>query len=160
MSQKTGYALSQIILHWLTALGVLVAWFTHEAMEDIARAAWKAGQDPFPTVHTVAGISVFVLVVIRLVVRHRTGAPEPTGEGMQLQAAKWGHRLLYVLVFLTPLVGFVTWILGFKDMSELHEITAQGLMIVALGHAAIAIWHQYVKKDGTLMQMIRRTPKA
>lgn len=155
MSSPTGYSRTQIVLHWLTAVAVLVAWFSHDAMEDIAKAAWKAGEAPFPTVHTIAGMTAFFLIVARLVIRHRKGAPEPLGEGAQRAAAIWGHRALYALVIAAPLLGFLTWIVGIKALSEQHEIAAKLLMLLALGHAVVALWHHFGKKDGTLMRMIR-----
>ena len=155
MTQTTGYSRAQILLHWLTAIAVLVAFFTHEAMEEVARATWRAGGDPFPTVHTVSGILVFVLVLVRVVLRLKRGAPEPLGHGLQQVAAVWGHRLLYLLLLAVPLGGFLTWIVGLRDLGEVHGLAGQALMIVALGHAVIAIWHHAIAKDDTLRRMIR-----
>ena len=155
MTTRTGYSTAQIALHWLTAIGVLVAFFTHEAMEDIARETWRAGGDPFPTVHTVAGFAVFFLVLARLVLRWRSGAPEPQGHGLQQTAAVWGHRLLYLLLIAVPLGGFMTWIVGLRDLGDMHGLAGQAVMVVALGHALMAIWHQVIQKDGTLMRMLR-----
>ncbi len=155
MAAPAGYSRVQIALHWLTAVGVLVAWFTHDAMEDIAKAAWEAGQEPFPTVHSVAGISVFFLVVIRLVLRARRGAPDPEAEGAMRTAAIWGHRALYLLLLGVPLGGFLTWIVGFHDLGEVHGLAGQALLLLALGHAVVALWHHYGLKDGTLRRMMR-----
>lgn len=151
----SGYSRAQIALHWLTAVAVLVAWFTQEAMEETAEAVWEAGGGPFPTVHTVAGFSAFVLILGRLWLRRRRGAPEPQGSERVRMAATWGHRLLYALVLLVPSLGALTWFGGFQDLGEVHELAAQALLVVALGHAAMALWHQYGKKDGTLMRMLR-----
>ncbi|SMY08734.1 cytochrome b [Flavimaricola marinus] len=155
MAQRTGYSTAQITLHWLTAIGVLVAFFTHDAMEEIAEQTWEAGGAAFPTVHTIAGMTVFFLVLVRVILRLRTGAPEPEGDGIQQAAAVWGHRLLYLMLLAVPLGGFLTWIVGIQDLGDLHGLAGKALMIVALGHAAMAIYHQFVKKDGTLMRMLR-----
>ncbi|MCW1950182.1 MAG: cytochrome b/b6 domain-containing protein [Octadecabacter sp.] len=155
MTTRSGYSRTQIILHWLTVVAVLVAWFTHEGMEDVAKAAWRANEGPFPTVHTVAGALAFLMIVARLILRRRRGAPEPQGTEMAKLAATWGHRLIYALVIIVPLLGAATWFGGVRNLSDLHEIAAKGLMLAALGHAAMAIWHQFGKKDGTLMRMLR-----
>ena len=42
-----------------------------------------------------------------------------------------------------------------RDLSEVHEWAAKLLMILALGHAAMAVFHQVVRKDGTLTRMLR-----
>ena len=153
--ERTGYSRTQIILHWLTAIAVLTAWFTHEAMEDIARSAWEAGTAPFPTIHTASGALAMILILVRLVLRSRQGAPEPRGSEFNKMAALWGHRLLYALVIIVPILGAATWFGGIRGLSGLHEWAAKGLMLAALGHAGMAIWHQFAKKDGTLMRMIR-----
>lgn len=155
MTIRTGYSLTQITLHWLTAIAVLVAWFAHNAMKDIAEAAWDAGEGPFLTVHTVAGALALIFILTRLFLRYRHGAPEPEGSQMIKTAAKWGHRLLYTLVIIVPLLGVSMWFGGFQNLSNFHEIAATVLMLAALGHAALAIWHQFVRKDGTLMRMLK-----
>lgn len=157
MVERTGYSRAQIALHWLTAIAILVAWFTHEKMEDIAEAAWRAGDGPFPTIHTIAGALAMLMIIARLVIRYRRGAPEPEGSEMVKLAATWGHRALYALVLVVPVLGAATWFGGFRELSDLHEIAAKALMLLALGHAAMAIFHQVVKKDGTLTRM--RTPE-
>lgn len=160
MTERTGYSLTQIILHWLTALGVIAAFLTHEAMEDALDRLLDAGTAPYPTPHTIAGFTVFVLVAIRLGLRMRRGAPEPQGSGLQLQAAVWGHRLLYALLLAVPLLGFFTWIVGITGLSDLHGFLGESLMVVALGHALVAIWHQFGQKDGTLLRMLRPEDKG
>lgn len=155
MTTRTGYSITQITLHWLTLIAVLVAWFTHEAMEDIARAAWDTGSGPFPTVHTVAGALAMIFILTRLVLRYRRGAPEPQGSQLAKSAATWGHRAIYALVIIVPMLGAATWFGGFRGLSDLHEIAAKALMLAAIGHALMAIWHQYGKKDGSLMRMIQ-----
>jgi cytochrome b561 len=112
MTERTGYSLTQIILHWLTPLGVITAFLTHDAMEDALKALMNTGGAPYPTPHTIAGFTVFLLVAIRLILRARRGAPEPSGTRLQLQAAIWGHRLHYALLLAVPLLGFFTWIVG------------------------------------------------
>ena len=71
------------------------------------------------------------------------------------QAAVWGHRLLYVLMLAVPALGAAAWYGGIEDAGEVHELAGNALMIVALGHAAVALWHQYVRRDGTLTRMLR-----
>ena len=155
MSAQPAYTRGQIALHWLTALFVVVAWFSHDAMEENFDRLIDTGREPYPTVHSIAGITVFFLVLARLWLRHRQGGPEPHGDGTQQQLAVWGHRLLYLLLIAVPLGGFLTWIVGLHGLNELHGLGGKALLIVALGHALVALWHQYVRKDGTLLRMMR-----
>lgn len=154
MAVSTGYSRTQIVLHWLTAIGVVTAFVTHEGMEEAFETLVETGGSPYPTIHSVAGITVFWLVLIRLWLRRRN-APEPEGEGLAQTAAIWGHRLLYLLLIAVPLGGFLTWIVGVHDLGDLHGSAGQALLIVAFGHALMAFYHHYVKKDGTLRRMIK-----
>lgn len=159
MTAKSGYSTLQISLHWLIAILIIAAWFTSDGMgraleERIREGTFGMSGAPL---HVMFGGSAFLLILIRVIVRWRQGAPGPvpgTSEMMEL-AAKWGHRVLYVLMVLTPVAGAVTWNTGFELPGEAHEILGKALMIVALGHAAVAIWHQFIKKDGTLMRMLK-----
>lgn len=156
---RNGYSTAQITLHWLTVLAVLTAFFSHDTMEEAAGALSESGGSPYPTVHTVAGISVLILVAIRLFVRRRRGAPEPQGEGIQQLGAVWGHRLLYLLMFAVPIGGAIVWFGGVHALGDVHGLAGQALMLLFLGHAAFALWHQYMIKDRTLMRMLRPEPK-
>ena len=156
MSQSTGYSRLQIALHWLIAVLIVAAWVTHEVMEDAFETRLETGVLS-PNPHAILGLSVFVLVLIRIVVRHRQGAPGPVPGSSPLAeaAALWGHRLLYLLMLLTPLGGAITWFGGIEALGEGHELLGNALMIVALGHALVAIAHQVLLKDGTMTRMIR-----
>lgn len=156
---RKGYSTAQITFHWLTVIAVLTAFFSHDAMEEAVSALSKSGGSPYPTVHTVAGTLVLLFAVIRLIIKRRRGAPEPQGQGMQQLGAVWGHRLLYVLMLAVPVGGAIVWFGGVSELGDLHGLAGQALMLVFLGHAAFALWHQYMMKDGTLMRMLRPEAK-
>lgn len=69
-------------------------------------------------------------------------------------ASDWGHRLIYLLMIAVPLGGVATFFLGL-DLGDIHALAANVLMVVALGHAALALYHQYVVKDGLLRRMMK-----
>ena len=96
-----------------------------------------------------------MLVLIRIILRRRHGAPAPLGEGLARQAAVWGHRLLYLLLLAVHLGGALTWFGGFPALGEGHEIAGKALMVVALGHAGIALIHHLLLKDDTPRRMLR-----
>lgn len=154
-TSPSGYSLTQIILHWITAFAVITAFVTHDAMVLIATDVREAGGAPFPTIHTLAGLIAFVAIVIRLLLRRRHGAPEAQGSELNQTLAKLGHWALYALVIIVPLMGAVSWFGGVESLSMPHGILGKALMLLALGHAAMAIWHQFVKKDGTLLRMLK-----
>lgn len=156
MSPRVGYSGLQIALHWIVVLLVAVAWFSSEDMGKALRN--RIEQDltglQGATPHTIAGGIVFAFILWRVFVRLRRGAPEPEGEGLQKALAAWGHRALYVLMIATPAFGAAAWYGKIRDMGEFHEIAGQALVILALGHAAVAAWHHFVRKDETLKRML------
>ena len=159
MANPTGYSRLQILLHWLVAILIFAAFFTHDAMEDAFEARLASGATGIEgnTLHVWFGGAVFALVLLRLIVRWVQGAPGPvpgTSPLMEL-AARWGHRLLYLLMLAVPIGGSIAWYGGVEAVGEGHEIAGKALMIVAVGHAVVAIGHEALKGDGVLMRMVR-----
>ncbi|WP_413719937.1 cytochrome b [Silicimonas sp. MF1-12-2] len=157
MANRTGYTGLQIGIHWIMALLIAGAFFTHENMGAALRQKIEAGivGPGTPTPHTILGMLALLFVIWRIVVRLRNGAPEPHGSHAVVAAAKWGHRLLYLLMVAVPVGGFVAWFFGLRDVGEIHELAGKALVILALGHAAAAVWHHVAQKDGTLRRMTR-----
>ena len=62
--------------------------------------------------------------------------------------------LIYVLMIAVPLGGISAWFLGLET-GDIHALFANVLMVVALGHTAFALYHQYVVKDGLLRRMMK-----
>ncbi len=155
MDHPAGYSRTQIILHWITAIAILITFLTHDAMIAAVAAARDSGTAPFPTLHTAAGMVAFFAILIRLWLRRRRGAPAPQGAAFNQMAAEWGHRLLYALLVIVPILGALNWFGGLQALEPLHKYAGRGLILLSLGHALMAIFHQVVKKDGTLMRMVR-----
>ena len=158
MTAPASYSRLQIALHWLIALLIVAAWFTDDGMGRALHNRLESGATGFSgnTLHVWLGSAVFVLVLIRVLVRFGQGAPVPVdGPRLAQRLALWGHRLLYLLMIAVPALGASAWYLGIEAAGEPHELTANLLMIVALGHALVAIWHQLFRRDGTLTRMIR-----
>ena len=159
MSERSSYSGLQIALHWLIAVLIVAAWFTHEGMGQALRTRIETGATGIEgnTLHVWLGGAAFALILLRVIVRLVQGAPGPvpgTTPAMEA-AAVWGHRLLYLLMIVTPAVGAAAWYGGVRPAGEVHETLGMALMLVALGHAVVAIWHQWVKKDGVMSRMTR-----
>lgn len=127
--------------------------------------------------HKWAGVTAFLLVLLRLGwrVTHRP-PPLPAGTAPAIRtAAGAGHALLYALMIAIPLSG---WLMssakGFQtvwfgvlpipdlvgkdaDLGEslraTHEYLNLTLIVVALGHVAAALKHQFIDRDGLLLRM-------
>lgn len=160
------YSASMIAIHWITALLVLGAWFT-------AEGGRKMAENP-PLVHFSLGLAVLALVLPRLILRMAGGAPEADVQGWLGIAAKAGHTVLYLFLIALPITGWYTasrmgvsvsffgWPLpGLAApvqgrpglIGELHENGGTIILILAGLHALMAIWHQFILKDGTLRRM-------
>ena len=168
-------------LHWLMALmifGLLALGFY---MSDLPLSPDKL---QYYAWHKWAGVSVFVLVWLRLAwrVTHRPPAlPGSMPRHMQW-AAHAGHALLYVLMIAIPLSGWLmssakgvqtVWfgVLPIPDLlakdkelgrtlAELHEALNIGLLLLIAGHAAAAFFHHFFLKDDTLRRMLPGRPSA
>lgn len=155
--QRQGYSPWQIALHWAIAVLILFNWFTGEAAGRALRQMRMDGTDPGTPLHVWIGMAVLILVVLRIAVRWREGAPPPPGRpGSPLVLlARAGHLLLYLLMLAVPLGGALVWYLGADSLGELHELAGNALFFLALAHAALALFHHYVLRDGLLGRMIR-----
>ena len=97
------FAWSSRLLHWVMAAMVLAMLFIGAAMvTSLTR------YDRLVSIHRPLGILVLVLVVVRFVNR-QLRPPPPFAESMSAMervAATWSERLLYLLLFVLPLVGW------------------------------------------------------
>lgn len=127
--------------------------------------------------HKWAGITVFLLVVVRLAWRAtHTPPPLPAGTSRVVgRAAHAAHVSLYVLMFALPLSGWLmssakgfqtVWfgVLPLPDLlakdpelgerlAELHETLALTLLALVVVHVAGALKHHFVDRDGLLGRM-------
>lgn len=161
MSNPSGYSITQIALHWITAGLIVWAYFASEGMGKAldARLASAATGTSGNTAHVWIGGAVVTIVLIRLAVRIGTGAPppEPHAPTSVQRASVWGHRLLYALMIATPVLGAVTWYGGIDMTGEAHAVLGNMLMIVAAGHVIMAMVHQPLFGHGVLSRMF--TPR-
>ena len=168
------YSLPLIALHWLTAVTILVCWFVAEGGPRV--------RSNVPLLHMTLGLSVLVLVAARLIARFADGRPQPDAATPPLlaMAAKAGHGLLYALMIALPLTGWYTAsrlgipvsffgfglpaltmpVIGPPGLiGELHENGGTFILILAGLHGVAALWHQFVRHDGTLARMSPFTPR-
>lgn len=153
----TGYSGLQVALHWIVAVLIVAAWFYGEGMGRLLHQKMEGTYSGGTPVHVILGLAALAFVVIRLIVRATSTVPGPTPETSETMASArhWGHIALYVLMVAVPLGGFAAWGLGIESVADIHPLAANLLLILAGIHAALAIYHQWGKKDGTLKRMTR-----
>jgi cytochrome b561 len=128
--------------------------------------------------HKSFGITVLSLAVLRLAWRLFNPIPPmpPSTPRWQERAAQASHFLLYALIFITPVLGWlmssayavsVSWfklvtlpnLIGpnkaaFEQLRDWHEIMAYTLGVIALLHMAAGLWHHFVDRDDVLRRML------
>lgn len=175
MKKILAYTRTAIALHWLMAVLVFVTFPLGVIMHDMAFSPDKLRLLSY---HKWLGVTVFMLLVVRLVwrVAHKPAALPEAMPQWQKMAAQAVHVMLYVLLFAIPLSGwlmssakgFQTVYLGLfplpdllaKDkvlgdaLSELHEMLNIAMLVLIVAHIAAALKHQFVERDGTLARML------
>lgn len=157
MAERAGYSGLQIGLHWLIAALVVANWLTGEGAGQAMRQMADGATDVGTPIHMPIGIAVFVLVLLRVVVKAARGGPNPPGVpgSPAVMAAKVFHLVLYVLMIAVPLGGMAVWFLGMTSLGGVHELAGNALFYLAGLHALVALYHQYVLKDRLLLRMMR-----
>ena len=164
-------------LHWAT-LAALVATFAaillREGVESKDLRMWTMN------LHRYLGLAVWALTCLRLIVRSRlpladTQALAPL---WQRWAASATHGLMYLFLLGLPLLGLAlanagghslvlplvgalpAWPAKDLDLAdtlqEWHGLAAWSLLALAGAHAAVALWHHHVVRDGVLLAMLPR----
>lgn len=162
-----------IVLHWSSALFIVTAFLLGLTVDDFP----KEYAPMIVNFHAIIGLIVLLLAATRICWRSvHTPPPLPDSGGSLLHwAAKVGHGLLYLLMLLVPLIGIPTLAYRgrgldfglfaipplvsrapdiFHPLTELHQLAAWALVLVALGHIAAAIYHQHVLRDQLISRML------
>ena len=170
----TRYPTALVTLHWLT-LALTVGVYALIQLHDLlpkgsdARALAKAW-------HETLGVTVFAVVLVRLPLRLWLGVPPALAGTPRWQHLLAGamHWALYGLLIAAPLLGYLHlnargtpvpfFGLGMPafiapdralagQIKEVHEtIGTLGYWLIGL-HAAAALVHHYLMRDGTLRRM-------
>ncbi|MBC7737175.1 MAG: cytochrome b [Candidatus Saccharibacteria bacterium] len=156
MDSNDRYGGLQMALHWATAALIVGNYFFSEGMEDAFDARMESGAVAgwLPTYHVWAGVTLLALVVLRLIVRVRSGAPAAAQPGVAALAAKVVHMVLYAMMVAVPALGIAAWFFGIDAAANLHVLVMNAMMLLILGHAAMAIFHHFVLRDGLLKRII------
>lgn len=156
MPANPAYSWIQIALHWVVAILVLFCFLTGDPMEEFARAARENGTAGGLTPHSGAGVSILLLTLIRMGLKARRGAPAalPGASPLMERLAHLGHLAIYAMILLVTASGIAGWMGGVPAAANAHGVLTNLFMFLVLGHAAFALFHQFVKKDGSLMRMV------
>lgn len=173
-----GYSSLQKALHWLVALMVLIMIPVGLYMVQRGVATkFDAFTNQLYTMHKTFGFVLLWLVVLRIVVRFRSGAPAPEAslKPIQVFVSEAVHKALYVLLVAVPLLGWAgvsaypaTGILFGLSLPQivpvnpalaekllmLHSYAALTMLGLVAAHFGAAMLHFLILKDGVMRRML------
>jgi len=162
-----------MFLHWAIAALIVAGW----TLPHI-RGFMPQDRAAIMDLHRSVGMTVFALLLVRLVWRlfHRPPALPKSTAPVLRWAAHAGHAVLYLLMLGVPLCGMLlTWFAGrgiavwglftvpaplapsenlHRTFEDLHGLLGNALIWLAGFHAAAALLHHHVLKDGLLDRML------
>ncbi|MCG8671865.1 MAG: cytochrome b/b6 domain-containing protein [Pseudomonadales bacterium] len=151
-----GFSRTQIVLHWAVAALVLFQFVNNEAIGDWWRESAGSGlPEPGPAFgHIIAGAAVLVLMIVRVAIRLRRGAPAQPDDYAPLlkHASHWAHVALYAVMFLIPMSGLAA-IFVAPPAAEAHEILTSLLLALVALHVLGALYHLIVRRDGVFKRI-------
>lgn len=177
-SRPLAYSGWQKLLHWVLVLMLFTLIPVGIYMvERGAATGFDAVTNQLFTAHKTFGFAPLLLILLRITLRLRNGspAPEPGLARMQVIAAEATHGMLYVLMLLVPILGWLgvsaygaTGILGGFNLPSLlgkdtvlaeailkyHGLAAYALAGFIALHVGAALFHRLVLKDGVLRRML------
>ena len=169
---------ASIILHWLTALLIVVQFASIWAHEAVGHQSNLAAA--LLSLHRSAGVSTWIVVVVRLCWRRYFAYLPPFPSSMpkfQQIIAKANEYGLYVLLLAMPITGLLRVLLRGQPFElfvweipallepdpavrsvfvQAHSIGAKALMVLIGLHAGAALFHRLVLRDGVLQRMLPR----
>ena len=172
---KHRYTTTAISLHWLIAIGIAGSFSLGLYMHELPLSPTKLQLYSW---HKWAGVSLFALILVRLLWRATHAAPPPPIHMPALQrlAASATHWALYALMIAVPISGWLmssakgfqtVWFgivplpdLLAKDaalgdlLKEVHEALNLTMLGLVLLHAAAALKHHFLDHDDVLTRML------
>lgn len=172
-----GYGSPLIALHWLMLLLIVLVYACIELRVLYPRGSEL--REALKSWHFMLGLSVFVLVWVRLAVRLLGTTPpiHPPPPRWQLLVAHASEFAIYAFMIAMPLLGWMILsaenkaipffgmrlpaLIGenrqlAKQLEGIHELVGQaGYFLIGL-HAAAALVHHYIQRDNTLSRMLPR----
>jgi cytochrome b561 len=171
MSAQERYAPPAILLHWLQAGLVLWLLWLGWSMVELPKGAERSAAY---ALHKSLGLVALALVLARLAVRRLRPPPAPLAVGVEAELARAAHCLLYALLLLLPLAGYLASAftpyamkffglelprLGAPDEAlnalwkGVHRGAGWALVALVVVHVAATARHA-LRRDGTLTRML------
>ena len=153
------YSPSQKLLHWgiaaLCIAQVPTSWAIQRTHKGHAFMRPSETDLLLHSVHAWAGWTILALIAVRLLLRiHSNGPGLPAAsKPIYRYGAAVSHAGLYAVLIALPVTGTLTMYIS-RGFGPFHSVLAWTLLGLVSLHAAAAIWHQLVLRDGALLRIL------
>jgi len=164
-------------LHWLIVALLIGQFIFAWTMPNIGR---NTPVTTLISLHFTFGVIILAVAIVRLGWRLTHGEPRPE-DGLppwQVQSARVVHWLLYLLLSVIPLLGWIN--ASYRGMAivmfgrelprllaprapgwgwtgDVHSLLANYVLLALVGlHVLAALYHYFVRRDGVLQRMLPR----
>jgi cytochrome b561 len=174
-STRLRYGAVAQFFHWATAI-LIVAAFVYGPGGSEQRV-YSVARDFDRQLHETLGVAVFAIVLMRLAWRAFDAAPEdPLMPQWMSLASTAIHAVIYALLLAIPLTAISgAWLEGHpltllgnfrigplgaeshdvgSAIASIHTWLGDTILWVAGVHAAAALYHHFVRRDGVLRSML------
>ncbi len=164
------YDRTTIALHWTTALLVVALWILGQTADWFPDGPVNTG---LWSTHVVLGFALTGVLVWRIAWRSGGGRALPAADqGVLHTLAKATHYGLYLLLVVIVVLGIVNaFVRGYsiyglfhlpqvgdrawrRPITQWHGLAANIVLALAAFHAAAALVHHYVLRDGLVARMM------
>ena len=172
---RAGYSSAAKTLHWLIVALLVAQYIFAWTMPHIGR---NTPVTTLISLHFTFGVMILGVAIIRLVWRAIQGEPTPL-DGVppwQMQSARIIHWLLYTLLLVLPILGWVnaSWrgmpivmfgielpkLVGTRSpdwgwTGDVHSLLAYYAMLSLIAlHIASGLYHYFIRRDRVLQRML------
>ena len=167
------YGWVSILLHWVTAIAIIVLWFVGKSITDAAPEDTDAQRQ----LHISIAASAWLVILIRVIWRFRSGHPHVIGQTLFIhRIAQVAHYSMLALVILMLVSGpmmvwsngnpvtIFSWIsipgpIGASESTRtfawfIHSNASWLLLWLFLLHVGGALKHLMFNDDDTMVRMI------
>lgn len=171
---RSGWGIISIVLHWLSALTIVGLFALGWWMTDLGY--FDAWYNLAPWWHRSIGLLLLFATLLRLTWRFMNPAPAAHGSRFERLAAHLGHSLLYLLLLVVMVSGYLIStakgagisVFGWFEVpasisslpnqeslaGEIHWYASLVLMLMAAGHILAALKHHLMDRNDTLTRML------
>jgi len=174
-STRLHYGTVAQFFHWATAILVVAAFVYGPGGSE--QRVYSLAKDFDRQIHETLGLGVLAIALIRLAWRAFDAAPDDTPRPPWMSmSSKVVHAMIYILLLATPLTAISgAWLEGHpltvlgnirigpplteahgvgSAIASIHTWLGDAVLWVAGVHAAAALYHHFVLRDGVLRSML------